>query len=77
MGVTSGKAIAYMTDKHRAVEFRSFLNLIIRSVPEDLDVHLVVDNYATHKSPRSSGGSSATHAPSPFHIHVQLVAQPH
>ena len=40
-----------MTDKHRAVEFRSFLNLINRSVPEDLDVHLVVDNYATHKSP--------------------------
>jgi hypothetical protein len=32
--------IANMTERHRAVEFRRFLNLINRSVPEDLDVHL-------------------------------------
>jgi transposase len=51
LDVASGKVITDMTDKHRAVEFRSFLNLINRSVPEDLDVHLVVDNYATHKTP--------------------------
>ena len=51
LDVASGKVIANMTDKHRAVEFRSFLNLINRNVPEDLDVHLVVDNYATHKTP--------------------------
>ena len=40
-----------MTERHRAVEFRRFLNLINRSVPEDLDVHLVVDNVSTHKTP--------------------------
>ena len=51
LDVASGRVITDMTDKHRAVEFRSFLNLINRSVPEDLDVHLVVDNYATHKTP--------------------------
>jgi len=40
-----------MTARHRAVEFRHFLNLINRSVPEVLEVHLVVDNVSTHKTP--------------------------
>ena len=40
-----------MTERHRAAEFRRFLNLINRSVPEELDVHLVVDNVSTHKTP--------------------------
>jgi hypothetical protein len=43
--------IADMTDRHRATEFRRFLNLINRSVPDDLDAHLVVDNVSTHKTP--------------------------
>lgn len=51
LDMTSGKVIADMTDRHRAVEFRKFLNLINRSVPEDLDVHLVIDNVSTHKTP--------------------------
>jgi transposase len=51
LDVASGHVIADMTDRHRAVEFRRFLNLINRSVPENLDVHLVVDNVATHKTP--------------------------
>jgi len=51
LDVASGHVIADMTDRHRAEEFRRFLNLINRSVPEDLDVHLVVDNVSTHKTP--------------------------
>jgi transposase len=51
LDVASGHVITEMTDRHRAVEFRKFLNLIDRSVPEDLDVHLVVDNVSTHKTP--------------------------
>jgi transposase len=51
LDVASGHVITDMTDRHRAVEFRRFLNLINRSVPEDLDVHLVVDNVSTHKTP--------------------------
>ena len=35
---------------HRAVEFRKFLDTIETEVPGDLDVHLIVDNYATHKT---------------------------
>jgi len=51
LDVASGHVIADMTERHRAVDFRRFLNLINRSVPEDLDVHLVVDNVSTHKTP--------------------------
>jgi transposase len=51
LDVASGHVIADMTERHRAEEFRRFLNLINRSVPEHLDVHLVVDNVSTHKTP--------------------------
>jgi transposase len=51
LDIASGQVIADMTEQHRAVEFRRFLNLINRSVPDDLDVHLVVDNVSTHKTP--------------------------
>jgi transposase len=51
LDVATGQVIADMTERHRAVEFRHFLNLINRSVPEELDVHLVIDNVSTHKTP--------------------------
>jgi len=51
LDVASGQVIADLTDRHRAQEFRAFLNLINRSVPDDLDVHVVVDNSSTHKTP--------------------------
>jgi transposase len=51
LDVASGHVITDMTERHRAQEFRRFLNLINRSVPSDLDVHLVVDNVKTHKTP--------------------------
>jgi transposase len=51
LDVASGKVITKMTDQHRAVEFRAFLNLIDKSVPEGLDVHVICDNASTHKAP--------------------------
>jgi transposase len=51
LDVASGKVISTMTERHRAEEFQRFLNLINRSVPEGLEVHLVVDNVSTHKTP--------------------------
>ena len=51
LDVASGKVIADLTPRQRAEEFRRFLNLIDRSVPADLDVHLIVDNSSTHKTP--------------------------
>ena len=51
LDVASGQVLAEMTPRHRAEEFRRFLNLIDASVPAHLDVHLVVDNSSTHKTP--------------------------
>jgi transposase len=51
LDVASGNVIADLTPRHRAEEFRRFLNLIDKTVPEDLDVHVIVDNNSTHKTP--------------------------
>ena len=49
--VASGKVITSMTARHRSEEFRSFLNLIDKQVPDGLDVHIVLDTVSTHKTP--------------------------
>jgi len=46
----SGTIIGDLHRRHRAIEFRQFLDTIDAAVPEDLDVHLIVDNYGTHKT---------------------------
>jgi transposase len=51
LDLASGKVINEMTPRHRAEEFRRFLNLIDSSVPEGLEVHIVLDNSSTHKAP--------------------------
>ena len=40
-----------MSPRHRAEEFRRFLNLIDANVPAELDVHVVLDNSSAHKTP--------------------------
>jgi transposase len=51
LDVATGKVIGQCFPRHRATEFRRFLDEIEANVPRDLDVHLVMDNYATHKTP--------------------------
>ena len=51
LDVASGQVITNMTARHRAEEFRRFLNIIDKSVPEHLDVHILLDNVSTHKTP--------------------------
>jgi transposase len=46
-----GSVISSTHRRHRAIEFKKFLAKIDAQVPEELDVHLVADNYGTHKSP--------------------------
>ena len=46
----SGRVIGRCHRRHRAVEFRKFLDTIEAEAPSDLDVHLIVDNYATHQT---------------------------
>ena len=49
LDIATGEVIAQCKRRHRHQEFLAFLSHIDASVPQDLDVHLVVDNYATHK----------------------------
>ena len=49
--LASGSVIAQPYRRHRHQEFLRFLKLIDTAVPKDLDLHLVLDNYATHKTP--------------------------
>ena len=51
LDIASGKVIADMSARHRAEEFRRFLNLIDNQVPGHLAVHVVLDNSSTHKTP--------------------------
>ena len=46
----TGQVIGQCHRRHRALEFRKFLDAIESAVPAELDVHLIVDNYATHKT---------------------------
>jgi transposase len=49
--ITTGEVISDLHRRHRAVEFRKFLITIDKAVPDELDIHIVCDNYATHKHP--------------------------
>ena len=52
LDIATGKVIARCKPRHRHQEFLAFLKHIDQNVPADLDVHLIVDNYATHKTPK-------------------------
>lgn len=51
LNAATGDVIGKCYKRHRAVEFKRFLNEIERHVPDDLDIHIIMDNYATHKTP--------------------------
>jgi transposase len=51
LDVKTGRVIGECHRRHRAREFRQFLQTIDRAVPVRLDVHLILDNYGTHKTP--------------------------
>lgn len=52
LSVLDGKVIGSCKKRHRHEEFIAFLGQIQRKTPWDLDLHLVLDNYATHKHPK-------------------------
>src|SRR4051794_38835011 len=52
LNLTTGKVISALHGRHRAIEFNKFLQTIDREVPAHLDVHLVLDNSSTHKTPQ-------------------------
>ena len=51
LDLATGKVIGELHRRHRSSEFLKFLRTINQNVPPELDIHLVMDNYGTHKSP--------------------------
>ena len=50
LDIATGRVIGKTFRRHRSKEFRKFLDEIDQAVPDDLDVHIVMDNYGTHKT---------------------------
>jgi transposase len=50
LDVKTGAVIGECHRRHRSVEFRKFLDTIDANVPKDLEVHMILDNYGTHKT---------------------------
>ena len=50
LDVATGKVIGQCNRRHRSVEFRKFLDHVEANVPPDLEIHIVMDNYSTHKT---------------------------
>jgi transposase len=51
LDVATGRVHTQLHSRHRMIEFRKFLNHLDREVPAEFDVHLILDNYSTHKTP--------------------------
>jgi len=66
LDIASGKVIGELHRRHRSKEFLAFLRTIDANVPAELEVHLILDNYGTHKTP-SVKAWLARH--SRFHVH--------
>jgi len=50
LNTATGEVLGKCHRRHRSVEFRKFLDLVEDNVPDGLDVHVVLDNYGTHKT---------------------------
>ena len=73
----TGQVIGQCHRRHRALEFRKFLDAIESEVPAELDVHLIADNYATHKTALIRNWfAKAAPLPYSFHAHQRLLAEP-
>jgi transposase len=51
LNAKTGEVMGECHRRHRSIEFRKFLNTIDASVPAELEIHLILDNYGTHKTP--------------------------
>jgi transposase len=66
LDIATGRVIGELHRRHRSREFLAFLRTIEANVPQELEVHLILDNYGTHKTP-SVKGWFARHPR--FHVH--------
>src|ERR1700736_3945181 len=77
LDVAAGTVIGECLARHRANEFLSFLKTIDRETPAHLDLHLILDNYATHKTPGREALVGATQTlHTALHADILFLAQP-
>lgn len=76
LSTLDGKVIGTCLPRHRHQEFLRFLAQIDAETPPELELHLIVDNYATHKHPKSESLAQASPTfPSPLHSDERFVAE--
>ena len=73
LDVATGEVIGSVHRRHRAAEFRKFLAKLNKTVPPELDVHLICDNYSTHKAPAVRAWLEAHPR---FHMHFTRPTPP-
>jgi transposase len=66
LDVVAGRLIGRCMERHRHQEFVKFLKVVDAETPKDLTLHLIVDNYATHKHPNVKAWLKRHHR---FHLH--------
>ena len=66
LDIANGQVLTECKPRHRHQEFMAFLRLIDKQVPDELDVHIIADNYASHKHPKIKGWLARNER---FHMH--------
>ena len=76
LNVADGTVIGQCQSRHRHLEWLKFLRLLDAQTPADRDLHLILDNYATHKHPKGQSLAPKASTLSPaLHSDQRLVAQ--
>ena len=76
LSVLDGSVVGQCLPRHRHQEFLKFLRTLDREFPGELELHLIVDNYRTHKHANVKAWLAAPAVPSPLHPDLELLAQP-
>ena len=75
LNTLDGSVMATCMEHHRHQEWLKFLRLIDRQTPADKQLHLIVDNYATHKHPTVQRWAAPQALSFPLHAHQQQLVQ--
>ena len=75
--IATGKVITDLRKSHTAADFIAFLNKVNREVPAELEVHVILDNLSTHKTPAVHALAAAPPAvPLPLHPDLRVLDEP-
>ena len=76
LDVATGEVIHECLPRHRHQEFLRFMRKVERQSDPSLELHFILDNYATHKHPKVQAWLATPASPLPLRADVRLVAQP-